>query len=73
LLEKKQRKFDAEIGLLNEDKKQEMSAKEMLQKEVDMLKAQKYGLEEQIHVSGTPHSRNFSQICRMPKQTFTKP
>ena len=51
LLEKKQRKFDAEIGLLQEDKKQEMSAREKLQREVDSLKAQKYGLEEQIHVS----------------------
>ena len=51
LLEKKQRKFDAEIGLLQEDKKQEMTAREKLQREVDALKAQKYGLEEQIHVS----------------------
>ena len=51
LLEKKQRKFDAEIGLLQEDKKQEMAAREKLQREVDTLKAQKYGLEQQIHVS----------------------
>ena len=51
LLEKKQRKFDAEIGLLQEDKKQEASAREKLQREVDSLKAQKYSLEEQIHVS----------------------
>ena len=51
LLEKKQRKFDAEIGLLQQDKTQEMSAREKLQREVDALKAQKYGLEEQIHVS----------------------
>ena len=51
LLEKKQRKFDAEIGLLQEDKKQELVAREKLQREVDTLKAQKYGLEQQIHVS----------------------
>ena len=51
LLEKKQRKFDAEIGLLQEDKKQEMAAREKLQREVDTLKAQNYGLEQQIHVS----------------------
>ena len=51
LLEKKQRKFDAEIGLLQEDKKQEYNAREKLQREVDALKTQKYGLEEQIHVS----------------------
>ena len=53
LLEKKQRKFDAEIGLLQEDKKQELVAREKLQREVDTLKAQKYGLEQQIHVSTT--------------------
>lgn len=51
LLEKKQRKFDAEIGLLQEDNKQEAAAREKLQREVDALKAQKYGLDEQIHVS----------------------
>ena len=51
LLEKKQRKFDAEIGLLQEDKKQELVAREKLQREVDTLKAQKYGLEQQIQVS----------------------
>merc|ERR1712228_371424 len=49
LLEKKQRKFDAEVGLLQEDKKQEMNAREKLQRDVDTLKAQKYGLEQQIH------------------------
>ena len=51
LLEKKQRKFDNELGMLNEDKKQESNQREKLQREVDALKAQKYGLEEQIHVS----------------------
>ena len=51
LLEKKQRKFDSEIGLLQEDKKQEMIAREKLQRDVDTLKAQKYGLEQQILVS----------------------
>ena len=53
LLEKKQRKFDAEIGLLQEDRKQESNQREKLQREVDALKAQKYGLDEQIHVSST--------------------
>ena len=53
LLEKKQRKFDNELGMLNEDKKQESNQREKLQREVDALKAQKYGLEEQIHVSST--------------------
>ena len=54
LLEKKQRKFDNELGMLNEDKKQESNQREKLQREVDALKAQKYGLEEQIHVSTYP-------------------
>ena len=53
LLEKKQRKFDNELGMLNEDKKQESNQREKLQREVDALKAQKYGLEEQIHVSSS--------------------
>ena len=58
-LEKKQRKFDAEIGLLQEDKKQEMIAREKLQREVDTLKAQKYSLEQQIHVSTISKSSIF--------------
>ena len=58
LLEKKQRKFDAEIGLLQEDRKQESNQREKLQREVDALKAQKYGLDEQIHVSKTQFIRN---------------
>merc|ERR1719443_831539 len=32
-LEKKQRKFDAELGMLNEDKKQESNQREKLQRE----------------------------------------
>ena len=51
LLEKKQRKYDDQLGMLNEDKKQESNQREKLQREVDALKTQKYGLEEQIHVS----------------------
>ena len=51
LLEKKQRKFDSELALLQEDRKAETSAKDKLQKEVDQLKSAKYQAEEQLHVS----------------------
>ena len=50
LLEKKQRKFDAEIGLLTEDKKQEIARCEKMQKECDQLKTIKYQLEDQVQV-----------------------
>lgn len=51
LLEKKQRKFDAEIANLNEEKKHEIGRGEKLQKEVEQLKALKFQLEDQVHVS----------------------
>merc|ERR1719145_40311 len=44
LLEKKQRKFDSELALVNEDKRQEMLAKEKYQKENDQLKQEKLRL-----------------------------
>ena len=53
LLEKKQRKFDAEIGLLQQDKQTEISAKEKLQREVDQLRSLKFQLEDQMNVSST--------------------
>ena len=51
LLEKKQRKFDAELGSLNEERKQESAAKDKLLRELDELKRFKYQLEDQIQVS----------------------
>jgi hypothetical protein len=51
LLEKRQRKFDAELGLLQDDRKLEAAARDKLQKEIDSLKSVKYQLEEQIQVS----------------------
>ena len=50
LLEKKQRKFDAEIGLLNEAKRHEETAKDKSVRECDQLKANKFQLEDQIQV-----------------------
>jgi len=49
LLEKKQRKFDSELALVNEDKRQEMLSKEKYQKESDQLKQEKLRLENQIN------------------------
>lgn len=51
LLEKRQRKFDAELGLLQEERKSEAAAREKLQKEIDSLKSVKFQLDEQIQVS----------------------
>ena len=50
LLEKRQRKFDAELGLLQEDRKSEAAARDKLQKEIDSLKSIKFQLDEQIQV-----------------------
>ena len=50
LLEKKQRKFDAEIGLLNEAKRHEEAAKDKVTRECDQLKANKFQLEDQVQV-----------------------
>ena len=71
LLEKKQRKFDAEIALLQEDRKQESNQREKLQREVDALKAQKYGLDEQIHVSITQFIRNKGGVSRRVFSHYT--
>jgi len=49
LLEKKQRKFDSELALANEDRRQEALSKEKVQKEVDGLKQEKLILESTIN------------------------
>ena len=51
LLEKRARKFDNELNLVNEERKAELSSKDKLQKEVDQLKSIKNQLEDQIQVS----------------------
>ena len=50
LLEKKQRKFDAEIGTLTEARRQEEAAREKAVRECDQLKANKFQLEDQVQV-----------------------
>ena len=50
LLEKKQRKFDHDLALANEDKKQEPMGRENVQKELDSLKLDKFGLEEELDI-----------------------
>merc|ERR1719430_489816 len=49
LLEKKQRKFDSELALANEDRRQEALSKEKVQKEADVCKQEKLRLEDQIN------------------------
>jgi hypothetical protein len=51
LLEKRLRKFEAEVGLLQDECKAEAAAKDKFQKELDVLKASKFKLDEQIQVS----------------------
>jgi myosin-18 len=48
LLEKRARKFDTELSLVNEERKVELQSKEKLQKEVDQLKSTKNSLEDHI-------------------------
>ena len=50
LLEKKQRKFDAEIASLQEEKRSEIASKEKYLRELDELKRNKFALEDQIQV-----------------------
>eukprot|EP00096_Caligus_rogercresseyi_P008530 TRINITY_DN274_c0_g1_i15.p1 TRINITY_DN274_c0_g1~~TRINITY_DN274_c0_g1_i15.p1 ORF type:complete len:762 (-),score=345.87 TRINITY_DN274_c0_g1_i15:862-3147(-) len=49
LLEKKQRKFDAEIASLLEEKKKEITSKDKVQRDLDNLKNIKYSLEDNVH------------------------
>ena len=51
LLEKRARKFDSELSLVNEERKLELQSKEKLQRELDQLKSIKNQLEDQLQVS----------------------
>ena len=48
LLEKKQRKFDSELALANEDRRQEALSREKVQKDADCVKQEKLRLEDQV-------------------------
>merc|ERR1719288_238852 len=48
LLEKRARKFDTELSLVNEERKSELQSKEKYQKEVDQLKSIKNSLEDNM-------------------------
>ena len=61
LLEKRARKFDTELNLVNEERKNELYSKEKLQKEVDQLKSLKNSLEDQIQVSHYIYIRIFHE------------
>jgi len=52
LLEKKQRKFDAECQSLQDAVRQERQAKERYGREKDVLQAEKFTLEQTLAVSG---------------------
>ena len=52
LLEKKQRKFDAEIGSLNEELRRESEARDKVARELDEAKRSKFLLEDEVQVGG---------------------
>lgn len=53
LLEKKQRKFDSETQLLQDELKKEKQAKERLSREKEVILAEKYAIESTLAVSIT--------------------
>ena len=57
LLEKKQRKFDAEIGSLNEQLRRETDARDKVARELDEAKRNKFLLEDQVQVGGSARTR----------------
>ena len=65
LLEKRARKFDTELGLVNEERKSELQSKEKLQKEVDQLKSMKNSLEDHIQVSTISYCNTLSRSSNL--------
>lgn len=51
LLEKKQRKFDSETQMLQDELKKEKQARERLSREKEVMLAEKYALESSLAVS----------------------
>lgn len=50
-MEKKQRKFDAEIGSLNEEVRREAEGRDKVTRELEEAKRSKFMLEDEIQVS----------------------
>lgn len=68
LLEKKQRKFDAELGSLQEERKTDALTREKLQRELEDLKRQRFAFEDEIQViihKPYLHSQAFSRVDRI--------
>lgn len=59
LLEKKQRKFDSETQLLQDELKKEKQARERLSREKEVILAEKYAIESTLAVSTSPEGTNF--------------
>ncbi len=51
LLEKKQRKFDAEIGSLTEEIRRESDSRDKVARELEEVKRSKFKLEDDVQVS----------------------
>lgn len=66
ILEKKQRKFDSELQLLNDEVKQEKLQRERLSREKELVIAEKFALETNLAVSKIdPGKRLFIIIFRL--------
>ena len=76
LLEKKQRKFDGEIGSLNEELRRESDAREKVARELEEAKRNKFLLEDEVQVGGMTHDaakgRRTQQNCARVRKT-TRP
>ena len=71
-MEKKQRKFDAEIGSLNEELRRESDAREKVARELDEAKRNKFLLEDEVQVGGM-HGRGTQKIARTRVEKTARP
>lgn len=70
LLEKKQRKFDAELGSLQEERKADSMARDKLQRELEDLKRQRFAFEDEIQVRAANWGHNVSIYSKMIGSRF---
>lgn len=64
LLEKKQRKFDSETQLLQDELKKEKQARERLAREKEVILAEKYAIESSLAVSDLSSQFHFKQLTK---------
>ncbi|KAL8610894.1 hypothetical protein ACOMHN_056749 [Nucella lapillus] len=67
-LERKQRRFDSELGMAHEDMKEEKQMREKLQRERDQLLSEKYGLEQSIQTLKMDQQSAAEKADRLDKE-----